>query len=126
MSGQVDAMCETASTLLPFVNSGKLQVAGLTSAAGGLLPQFSGFGRLPAPTSGAVSLWTGLFAPKGTPDGVINRLSQALFRLNEDTSYKQQQASQGRSVIVDTRQTVAGHSQFLAEDVSRWATVRMD
>lgn len=93
LGGQVDSMFDNLPSSLPHVQAGKLRAIGVTS------PQ-----RLPAvpdvPTlaeSGLpgfdVESWFGLMAPAGTPQPVIERLSQALNKALADpalvASYKQ-------------------------------------
>jgi tripartite-type tricarboxylate transporter receptor subunit TctC len=89
LAGQVDYVCDPILGPLQHVRAGTIKALAIasskrspllpnvpTSAEGGL-PQFD------------VAPFFGVFAPKGTPQAVIDRLAEALNKgLNEDTAFK--------------------------------------
>ncbi|MHB2267419.1 tripartite tricarboxylate transporter substrate-binding protein [Aliihoeflea sp. PC F10.4] len=78
MGGQVDLMCDQTTNTVPQINEGSIKAFAVT------VPDR--VESLPDVPTGAesgiegfeVSIWHGLYAPKDTPDEVVQRLSQAL------------------------------------------------
>jgi tripartite-type tricarboxylate transporter receptor subunit TctC len=68
----------------------------------------------------AVRSWTGLFAPKGTPATVIERLAPALKEIMEVPAMKQRLVDMGSEPIwMDPAET----SRFVRAEYDRWAPV---
>lgn len=95
LGGQVDSMFDNLPSSLPHVQAGKLRAIGVTS------PQ-----RLPAvpdvPTlaesgvKGAESAsWYSLAAPKGTPPEILQRLNDAVAKVNANPEYSKLMQAQG-------------------------------
>jgi tripartite-type tricarboxylate transporter receptor subunit TctC len=90
MGGQIDFVCDQPTATLGHIKGGK--VKGLVVLGNQKLPQMP---ELPTAASQGfretdVRVWTGLFAPKGTPPAIINRINEALQKAYEDTQLKQQ------------------------------------
>lgn len=78
MGGQIDIMCDQTTSTIPAIQSGRIKpyaVAG-TKRIPSLpdLPALSEFGV----KGFDISIWFGLYAPKGTPKPIIDKLSAAL------------------------------------------------
>ncbi len=78
MGGQLDLMCDQTSTTIPVINAGKVKAY---AAAG--KNRLASMPDLPAIAEAGVlgldiSINFGLYAPKGTPPEVIEKLSQSL------------------------------------------------
>ena len=88
MGGQIDIMCDQTTSTLPAISGGRIKayaVAGTQRLAS--LPE------LPALTEVGVkgfdiSIWFGLYAPKGTPKPIIETLSAALAAAVVDPDVK--------------------------------------
>lgn len=124
IEGQVDIACFSASPLLSMLSAGKLQALGVTAPTS--LPALAGVAQLSGSLSGGITDWQGLFAPKGTPAAIVNRLNLALRQASQDPAYVQSHAANGRTVVTDTRQTPAGFRQFLSDESGRWAAARLN
>ncbi|QIL73083.1 hypothetical protein G7048_23650 [Diaphorobacter sp. HDW4B] len=118
MAGHIDVICDSATSLLPSISSGKLQAVGITKTSS--LPSLSGVNLVP----GGGTDWTGLFAPKGTPAAVVKRLNQALIKAGQDAGYVQQLGQRGRSVINDSRVNPSGQSQFISDEWNKWSFMK--
>ncbi len=84
MGGQIDIMCDQTTSTIPAIQSGRIKpyaVAG-TQRIASLpdLPALSEFGV----KGFDISIWFGLYAPKGTPQPIIDKLSAALQRAVKD------------------------------------------
>jgi tripartite-type tricarboxylate transporter receptor subunit TctC len=78
MAGRLDVYCDQTTSSLPFVREGRIRGVAMTTAA--RLPQAP---EIPTAAQAGlpgfeVSIWHGMYAPKGTPQPVVARLNQAL------------------------------------------------
>lgn len=85
MSGQVHAMfTNLQASNVSFVNQGKLRAIAVASPnRSELLPDVPTFGELNQPDLNLTS-WTGLAAPAGTPDAIVNQLYAAMRTVLQD------------------------------------------
>ena len=97
ISGQVDYLCADATTAAPQLDGGKIKAYAIASPRRNpILPN--------APTTVEAGLpefqtsaWFALFAPKGTPKPVLDRLSEALDKaLDDDVTGKRMAAARQR------------------------------
>ena len=119
---QVDLLFDTVSALIGHVQSGELKTLAVT-----------GKERFPAvpdvPTvieSGVVpgydvTTWYGVFAPRGTPRGVIDKLNKTLNAILAEGPVRERLA--GAGVVVEGS-TPAAFGAFMAGEFARWNAVR--
>jgi tripartite-type tricarboxylate transporter receptor subunit TctC len=119
-AGRVDFFFVSYSSLLPFLQSGKVRAIAVTS------PQ-----RLPvlpdAPTMTeagfagiALDVWFGLVAPAGTSDAVIDKLNAAFVRAVRDPDVVKQMTEQGAEAVATTP---AEFAAFIASETERFGKV---
>ncbi|MGB6104886.1 MAG: tripartite tricarboxylate transporter substrate-binding protein [Pusillimonas sp.] len=123
MGGQVDAMFDQTNTALPQTRGGKVLALGLTSAE--RMPQFP---DVPTMKEGAVpgfqvSTWYGLYAPKGTPQQVIDTMYSAYQRVLQDTAFTQSMTDQGILLLPDAEYGPKAFQQHTIDEGKRWAEV---
>ncbi|MEO7641605.1 MAG: tripartite tricarboxylate transporter substrate-binding protein, partial [Ramlibacter sp.] len=95
MGGQTDFMCDQTTTALPQVTGGKIKaIAVLTDTPLAQLP-----GVQTAAASGLADVnvrsWNALFAPRGTPPAVLQRLGEALAAAAADPQLRRQMQAVG-------------------------------
>ncbi len=85
VSGQVHAMfTNVQASNVGFVNQGKLRAIAVASPdRSELLPDVPTFGELKQPDLNLTS-WTGLAAPAGTPDAIVNQLCATMRTVLQD------------------------------------------
>ena len=119
-AGRVDFFFVSYSSLLPFLQGGKVRAIAVTS------PQ-----RLPvlpdAPTMTeagfaglALDAWFGLVAPAGTPDAVIDKLNAAFVQAVRDPQVIKQMTDQGAEGLATTP---AEFATFIASETERFGKV---
>jgi len=119
-AGRVDFFFVSYSSLLPFLQGGKVRAIAVTS------PQ-----RLPvlpdAPTMTeagfaglALDAWFGLLAPAGTPDAVIDKLNAAFMQAVRDPQVIKQMTDQGAEGLATTP---AEFATFIASETERFGKV---
>ncbi len=85
MSGQVHAMfTNVQASNVGYVNQGKLRALAVASPSrSDVLPNVPTFGELKQPDLNLTS-WTGLAAPAGTPEAIVNQLYAAMRTVLQD------------------------------------------
>jgi tripartite-type tricarboxylate transporter receptor subunit TctC len=120
VAGQTHVLMNGMLATLPFVQSGKLKVLGVSKATRvPLLPEVPTIAEqgVPGFESGT---WQGLLVPAGTPNDVVARLSAELTRIIRSPEVRQRLTAQGAEVHT---MTPAEFSTFFAREQKRWATV---
>ncbi|HTR84775.1 MAG TPA: tripartite tricarboxylate transporter substrate binding protein [Reyranella sp.] len=123
VAGQISFMIENVPGTLPFVKDGKLRALAITSAR--RLPLVS---DLPTMREAGVPDyemvgWNGLFAPKGTPQAIVERLHDELMRALHAPDVQEQFAKLGAEAAGDS---TAEFASFAREESRRWGKVIRD
>ena len=63
------------------------------------------------------SAWTAVFAPKGTPKAITDRVQAALVSLRNNTALRERFLSQGTQMIMSDGETLG---KRVSADVQRW------
>jgi tripartite-type tricarboxylate transporter receptor subunit TctC len=120
LSGQVAAMFGSAGLFASYVKDGKLRalaVAGRRREP--LLPDVPTMQEAGLADFRAVS-WDGLFAPRGTPDAILDRMHAAVQAALATPELRKLWAEQGGRVDPESR---ADFTRFVAEETQRWSAV---
>jgi tripartite-type tricarboxylate transporter receptor subunit TctC len=123
LGGQVDLLCDQTTSTTPMIKSGKVKVYGLTS------PQR--LASLPdVPTldeqglHGAnVTIWHGLYAPKGTPKAVIDKLTAAMQQALKDPEVGKRFAELGAVTFPVDKQNPQALQAHLKSEIDKWAPI---
>jgi tripartite-type tricarboxylate transporter receptor subunit TctC len=119
-AGRVDFFFVSYSSLLPFLQGGKVRAIAVTSAKRlPVLPDAptmteSGFAGI------ALDVWFGLVAPAGTPDAVIGKLNSAFVQAMRDPQIVRQMTDQGAEAAATTP---AEFAAFIASETERFGKV---
>ncbi len=122
VNGQVDVMCDQTTNTTPQIESGRVKAFAVTTAQ-----RLTGHKLLKSyPTLQEVGLkgfnltiWHGLYAPKGTPEPVLKQLNEALKRALKDPVFIKKQEALGAMVVTDGRMEPAGHKAFVAGEIAK-------
>ncbi|MBC7601437.1 MAG: tripartite tricarboxylate transporter substrate binding protein BugD [Ramlibacter sp.] len=125
IGGQIDLMCDQTTNTTSQIEGKKVKAFAVTSpkrlstAALKDLPtmQESGFKDF------QVTIWHGLYAPKGTPPDVQKRLNDALKIALKDPEFIKKQEGLGAVVVVDKRMEPVEHKKFVAAEIGKWSPI---
>jgi len=125
IGGQVDLMCDQTTTTIAQIEGKRVKSFAVTTpkrlnaAALKDTPtmQEAGFKDF------SVTIWQGLYAPRGTPAPVLKKLNDALKQAVKDPEFIRKQEAGGASVITDVRVDPAGHKAFVLAEMARWAPI---
>lgn len=128
MGGQVDLMCEQATNAVPQIEAKKVKVFGVTSKQRMALPSLAQSPTLAeAGLSGfEMSVWHGVYAPKGTPSAVLAKLNAAIRIALKDPELIKRQEALGVRVVTDSRLEPAEHKKYVEAEMTRWGKIIKD
>ncbi|MCU4180567.1 tripartite tricarboxylate transporter substrate-binding protein [Bosea sp. BH3] len=123
LGGQVDYVCDQTVAIVPTVQAkeGKGLVVAVqnrlpvipdvpTSAEQGL-PQFQATG------------WNAMFAPKGTPKGIVDKLNAAARAALKDPATRKRLLDLGAELPDDAGQTPAALGELVRSEIDKWVPV---
>jgi tripartite-type tricarboxylate transporter receptor subunit TctC len=122
LGGQVDIMCDQTTNTSAQIESGKVKAYAVTTAKPLSAPALS---KLPTLDSQGlkgfnVSVWHGLYAPKGTPKPVLDQVNAALRNALKDPEFIKRQEALGAVVVTDNRLNPAEHKKFVEAEINKW------
>jgi tripartite-type tricarboxylate transporter receptor subunit TctC len=125
IGGQVDLMCDQTTNTTPQIAAGKVKAYAVTTLQRLDTPELRNLPTLDE--SGLkgfnVSIWHGLYAPKGTPKPVLDKLNAALKEALKDPEFVKRQAALGAVVVADNRVNPAEHKKFVESEINKWTPV---
>jgi tripartite-type tricarboxylate transporter receptor subunit TctC len=125
MGGQVDLMCDQTTNTTSQIESGKVKAYAVTSPKRLSTPALKNLPTLDE--SGLkgfnVAIWHGLYAPKGTPKPVLDKLNAALKAALADPEFHKRQEALGAVIVTDGRVNPAEHKKFVEAEINKWGPV---
>ena len=126
IGGQVDIMCDQTTNTTSQVEGKKIKAYAVSTAKRLTTPAV--YKDLPTLDEAGlkgfnVSIWHGLYAPKGTPAAVVKSLNEALKVALKDPEFIKKQEGLGAIVVHDGRVNPAEHKKFVAAEVAKWGGV---
>jgi tripartite-type tricarboxylate transporter receptor subunit TctC len=70
-----------------------------------------------------MSIWAGIFAPKGTPEPIVAKLADALDKALDDASVQKRINDLGGSIPGKAERTPAAFDEYVKAEIARWAPV---
>jgi tripartite-type tricarboxylate transporter receptor subunit TctC len=125
MGGQVDLMCDQTTNTTAQITGGRVKGFAVTTLKPLSTP---GLTNLPTLDSQGmkgfnVSIWHGMYAPKGTPRAIVDQINAALRKSLQDADFIKKQEALGAVVITDNRLSGAEHRKFVEAEIAKWGPV---
>jgi tripartite-type tricarboxylate transporter receptor subunit TctC len=70
-----------------------------------------------------MSVWSGLFAPKGVPPQVIARLADALDKALDEAEVRETLVRLGGSIPAKAERNPAAFDRFVRSEIARWTPI---
>jgi tripartite-type tricarboxylate transporter receptor subunit TctC len=123
LGGQVDFMCDQTTNTTSQIKADKIKVYGVTTKKRvATLPNVPTMDE--AGLKGfEVSVWHGLYAPKGTPKAVIDKLINSLHVALKDDNVKQRFAELGTEPVAENRATPVALGAHLKAEIDKWTPI---
>ena len=123
LGGQVDLLCDQTTQTTQHIKAGTVRMYGVTTK--------QRIRALPdAPTlneSGLkdfeVVVWHGVYAPKGTPAAVTDKVGAAIRSSLKDPAFTARMADLGAEIVPESKQTPEGLRSWLQSEINKWGPV---
>ena len=125
LGGQVDVMCDQTTNTTSQIEGGKIKAFAVTTPKRLTTPALA---KLPTMQEAGVkdfnvSIWHGLYAPKGTPKAAIDKINAALRASLKDPEFIKREEALGAVVVTDNRLAPADHKKFVEAEINKWGPV---
>ncbi len=122
IANQIQVMVDQAANSLPQVRAGKVRAYAVTAKARSkAAPDIPTAGEAGFPME--VSIWHGLWAPKGTPADVVARLNQAAVATMQDPVIRGRLEDLGQDLPTLEEMAPAAFATYHKQEYERWAKI---
>jgi len=123
MGGQIDLMCDQTTNTTAQIKAGKVKVYGVTSRQ-----RVQSLPNVPTLQEQGlknfeVVVWHGLYAPKGTPKAVLDKLNGALQASVKDAGFKAKISELGVEPVTVDKATPDSLQKHLKAEVDKWGPI---
>ena len=122
VGGQVDIMCDQTTNTTGQIEAGRVKAFAVTTAkplsGNKLLKDYPTLQEMGL-KGFDLTIWHGLYAPKGTPPAVLAQLNTALKLALKDPDFLKKQDSLGAVVVTDKRVEPGAHKAFVASEINK-------
>jgi tripartite-type tricarboxylate transporter receptor subunit TctC len=120
LGGQVDLLCDQTTQTIPYIKDGRVKAFGTTTLK-----------RLPAipnvPTLNEqglkgfeVKVWHGIYAPKGTPQPVLDKINAALKKALSNPDVKKRLDDANIDIVPADKISAKGLKDHLEKEINIW------
>ena len=122
VGGQVDMMCDQTTNTSGQIEAGRVKAYAVTTSKP--LSDNKLLKGLPTLQDQGLkgfdlTIWHGLYAPKGTPPAVLAQLNAALKLALKDPDFIKKEEGLGAVVVTDNRTEPAAHKAFVAGEINK-------
>jgi tripartite-type tricarboxylate transporter receptor subunit TctC len=123
LGGQVDLLCDQTTQTVPLIKEGRVKVFGVT-----VPKRLATLPNVPTLDEQGmkgfeVKVWHGMYAPKGTPAPVLEKINAALRAAMDDPTVKQRMVDLSADIVPPEKMTAAGLKTFLESEIAKWGPV---
>lgn len=123
VGGQIDVLCDQATTAVPQIQAGTVKAYAVTSP-----DRLSSLKDVPSNKEAAlpqlqVTIWNALYFPKGTPTDIVDKVNAALAKFLTDPANITRFDATGTIAFAPAMRTRAAHSKFLGEQLAFFQTM---
>ncbi|HWL06590.1 MAG TPA: tripartite tricarboxylate transporter substrate binding protein BugD [Xanthobacteraceae bacterium] len=126
IGGQVDYMCDQIVNAVPQIQGGTIKTYGIATAERNpALPDVPTTKEAGLPQY-EVSAWNAIFAPKGTPKPVVDKLAAALDKALDDPAVRKRLLDLGSDIPGADRRGPAALGKLVSSEIDRWTPILKD
>ncbi len=123
LGGQVDYICNAIPDAVPHIAGGTAKGYAVTTAERSpVIPGVPTSKEAGLPAFDA-SAWNGLFAPKGTPRPVIDRLADALDKALDDKNVRSRLVELGCEIPAQSKRGPQALAALVTSEIARWTPI---
>jgi tripartite-type tricarboxylate transporter receptor subunit TctC len=125
IGGQVDLMCDQTTNTTSQIAANAVKAYAVTTSKRLTTPALKNLPTLDE--SGLkgfnVSIWHGMYAPKGTPKAVTDKLNAALRAALKDPEFVKREEALGAVIVTDARLSGEEHKKFVSAEIAKWGPI---
>ena len=125
VGGHVDFLCEQSVSVAEQISAGTVK-AYVVSAN----QRLTALPDIPSAKEGGInyqmSIWAGIFAPKGTPKEIIAKLAAALDKALDDPAVRKRVAALGGSIPPKQERSPGNFARLVKAEIARWSPILKD
>ena len=123
LGGQVDVLCDQTTQTVPQIKAGNVKLYGVTTKNRvKVLP-----GTPTLAEQGLkdfeVVVWHGIYAPKGTPKAIVDRMNQAVRTALKDPDVIKRMDDLGAEIVPDATNPPEALHAWLQSEINKWGPV---
>jgi tripartite-type tricarboxylate transporter receptor subunit TctC len=123
LGGQVDLLCDQTTQTVPMIKDGRVKVFGVTT-----LQRLSALPNVPTLDEQGmkgfeVKVWHGMYAPKGTPKPVLDKITAALQVAMQDPAVRQRLVDLSSDPAPMDKISAGGLKNHLEAEIAKWGPV---
>ena len=126
VGGQVDLMCDQTTNTSSQIEAGRVKAFAVTTAkplsGNKLLKDYPTLQEMGL-KGFELTIWHGLYAPKGTPPAVLTAINEGLKKALKDPDFIKKQEGLGAVVVTDKRVDPAAHKAFVSAEMTKLKVV---
>jgi tripartite-type tricarboxylate transporter receptor subunit TctC len=122
IAGQIDLMCDQTTNTTSQIEAKKVKAFAVTSPQRLTTPALKDLPTMQEMGHQGfnVSIFHGLYAPRGTPPAILKKLNEALKAALKDPDFVRKQEGLGAVVVTDKRMEPAEHKRFVQSEIAKW------
>ncbi len=122
IGGHVDFLCEQSVSVSKQVTGGAIKAYGISATE-----RLAALPDVPTAKEAGInyqmSIWAGIFAPRGTPLPIVAKLSDALDKALDDASVRKRIGDLGGSIPEKRERSPSAFDAYVKAEVARWAPI---
>jgi tripartite-type tricarboxylate transporter receptor subunit TctC len=125
IGGQIDLLCDQTTNTSSHIEAKKVIGYGVTTAKALTTPALRDLPTLQdAGLKGfEITVWQGLYAPKGTPPEVLAKINAALKVALKDPEFIKKQEALGAVIVSEKRTEPAEHKRFVVAEIAKLSPI---
>jgi len=123
LGGQIDLLCDQLTSAISHIRGGRVRAYAVTATSRiTALPDLPTIQEAGIPGF-EVNVWHAMYAPRGTPAPVVQRLNQALQAALRDENVLARMRDLSTTVVGPDRANPDFHGRFLRAEIEKWGNV---
>lgn len=123
LGGQVDLLCDQTTSTTPHIKAGTVKMFGVTT-----LQRIKSMPEAPTLDEQGLKgfqmvVWHGIYAPKGTPQPVLQKVNAAVRAALKDPAFQQRMKDLGADILPESKQTPEGLRTWLKSETDRMGPI---